>query len=134
MTTHQTSARPSPAGWLLSGLVILALLADAAVNLLAADLLAANMQAEGFPIALAPTLGIMMLLCAVIYAIPRTAMLGAILITGFFGGAICVHVRLGEIGSPPQIICVLLAAMAWGGLYLRDARIRALMPLRSSTA
>lgn len=134
MTNHQTSARPSLAGWLLSGLVILALLADAAVNLFAPELLAANMQAEGFPITLAPTLGIMMLLCAVIYAIPRTAMLGAILITGFFGGAICVHVRLGEIGSPPQIICVLLAAMAWGGLYLRDARIRALMPLRSSTA
>ena len=134
MTNHQTSTRPSLAGWLLSGLVILALLADAAVNLFAPELLAANMQAEGFPIALAPTLGIMMLLCAVIYAIPRTAMLGAILITGFFGGAICVHVRLGEIGSPPQIICVLLAAMAWGGLYLRDARIRALMPLRSSTA
>jgi hypothetical protein len=75
-----------------------------------------------------------MLLCAVTYAIPRTAMLGAILITGFFGGAICVHVRIGEIGSLPQIICLLLAAMAWGGLYLRDTRVRALIPLRAATA
>jgi hypothetical protein len=71
-----------------------------------------------------------MLVCALLYAIPQTAMLGAIVVTGFLGGAICTHVRLGELASPPQVICLLLGLMAWGGLYLRDPRVRALLPLR----
>jgi len=120
------------AGRVLSGLVVAALLADAAVNLFAPHLLAANMEAEGFPVAMASSLGLIMLTCALLYALPRTAFLGAILITGFFGGAICVHVRIGEIGSPRQIICLLLAAVAWGGLYRRDARLRELMPMRAA--
>ena len=70
-----------------------------------------------------------MLACAILYAIPRTAVLGAILTTGFLGGAICTHFRLGEIGSPPQLISLLLGVMTWGGLYLRDSRIRTLLPL-----
>jgi hypothetical protein len=119
------------AGRLLSGFVVIALLADAAVNLFASDMLKATMEAEGFPVAMAPALGIIILICAIIYAIPRTAFLGAILITGFFGGAICVHFRLGNIGNPPQIICLILAIMAWGGLYLRDPRLRALVPVRA---
>ncbi|WP_204312001.1 DoxX family protein, partial [Escherichia coli] len=79
-------------------------------------------------IQLAPVLGTIMLICAVLYALPQTATLGAIVVTGFLGGAICTHVRLGEFGSPPQVICLLLGLMAWGGLYLRDTRIRALLP------
>src|SRR5277367_3067844 len=53
----------------------------------------------------------------------------AILVTGFLGGAICAHVRIGELGSPPEIISLLLGAMTWGGLYARDPRIRAILPL-----
>jgi mannose/fructose/N-acetylgalactosamine-specific phosphotransferase system component IIC len=51
------------------------------------------------------------------------------LVTGFLGGAICAHVRMGELGSPPEIISLLLGAMTWGGLYARDPRIRAILPL-----
>ena len=61
--------------------------------------------------------------------IPATAVLGAILVTGFLGGAICAHVRIGELGSPPELISLLLGAMTWGGLYARDPRIRAILPL-----
>ena len=75
--------------------------------------------------------GPILLACAILYAIPATAVLGAILVTGFLGGAIaiCAHVRMGELGSPPEIISLLLGAMTWGGLYARDSRIRAILPL-----
>src|SRR5258708_26118239 len=63
------------------------------------------------------------------HPIPVTAVLGAILATGFLGGAICAHVRIGELGSPPEVISLLLDAMTWVGLYARDPRIRAILPL-----
>jgi hypothetical protein len=116
----------------VSGIVVLALLADAAVDLFSPAMIEAEMTATGFPANLAPVLGIIILVCAVLYAIPRTAVLGAILITGFLGGAICTHFRLGEMGAPPQIICLLLGVLTWAGLYLRDPRLRALLPLTTS--
>lgn len=114
-------------GRALSSLVVLALLADAAVNLLSPGTMSAEMALTGFSPSLAPALGIIMLVCAIAYAVPRTAVIGAILVTGFLGGAICTHFRLGEFGSPPQLICLLLGVMTWGGLYLRDARMRTLL-------
>jgi hypothetical protein len=115
-------------GRLLSGLVVLALVADASVQLFAPHLLQAEMEASGFAPGLALPLGLITLACVALYATPRTATLGAILVTGFLGGAIATHFRLGEIGSPPQLICLLLGIMTWGGLYLRDTRLRALLP------
>ena len=115
-------------GRLLSGLVVLALVADASVQLFAPHLLQAEMEASGFASGLALPLGLNTLACVALYAAPRTATLGAILVTGFLGGAIATHFRLGEIGSPPQLICLLLGVMTWGGLYLRDTRLRALLP------
>jgi len=119
-------------GWLLSGVVVLVLAADSAVSLAAPSLIEADMAATGFPASLAPVLGVMILVSVLLYAIPRTAVLGAILVTAFLGGAISIHFRLGEIGSPPQIVSVVLAVLAWGGLYLRDARLRALLPFVSA--
>jgi hypothetical protein len=119
-------------GRVISALATLALLADAAVSLFAPHMLSAEMAATGFPPGLATTLGIITAFCVVLYAIPQTAMLGAILVTGFLGGAICTHFRLGEMLSPPQLICLLLGVMTWGGLYLRDPRLRALLPFTST--
>ncbi|MET0746354.1 MAG: DoxX family protein [Microvirga sp.] len=118
-------------GWLLSGIVVLVLAADAAMSLAAPGLIEADMAATGFPTSLAPILGTVTLVSALLYAIPRTAVLGAILVTAFLGGAIAIHFRLGEIGSPPQIVSVVLGVAAWGGLYARDARLRALLPFVS---
>jgi hypothetical protein len=118
------------AGRILSALVVVILLADAAVNLFAPHLLKAEMAAVGFPANLAPVLAMLMLLCAVAYAWPATSVLGAILVTGFFGGAICLHLRIGEIGSPPQVVCLAIGLMAWAGLFLRDANVRAVLPVR----
>jgi len=117
-------------GRILSALVVVILLADAAVNLFAPHLLKAEMAAVGFPADLAPILAMLMLLCAAAYAYPPTSVLGAILVTGFFGGAICLHLRIGETGSPPQLVCLAIGLMAWAGLFLRDANVRAVLPVR----
>jgi hypothetical protein len=116
------------AGRLLSALVALALLADAATVLFFPSTAHALLAETGFADSAALPLGIVMIVCALLYAIPHTAVLGAILVTGFLGGAICTHFRLGEIGSPPQIVALLLGLMTWGGLYLRNAFVRSLLP------
>ena len=130
MIEKRTTTLSLWAGRILSALVVAILLADAAVNLFAPQLLKAEMAAVGFPAELAPILAALMLICAAVYAFPRTAVLGAILVTGFFGGALCLHLRIGEIGSPPQLVSLLIAVLAWAGLFLRDARVRAILPLR----
>lgn len=117
------------AGRIMSSFVVIALLADAAIQLFAPAQIAGMLQETGFAMNLTHVVGSTVLACAILYAIPATAVLGAILLTGFLGGAICAHVRIGELGSPPEIISLLLGAMAWGGLYARDPRIRAILPL-----
>jgi hypothetical protein len=119
-------------GRAMSLLVELALITDAAVNLLSPEKLANQMAATGFKISQAPVLGTIILFCAVLYAIPRTSVLGAILITGFLGGAICTHFRVGDVFSPPQIVGLALGTLTWAGIYLRDARLRALLPLTAA--
>jgi hypothetical protein len=117
------------AGRILSAFVIVALVADGSIQLFAPARIANMLQETGFAMDLTHVVGPIILACAILYAIPSTAVLGAILVTGFLGGAICAHVRIGELGSPPELISLLLGAMTWGGLYLRDPRIRALLPL-----
>jgi len=127
-----TSSNPTGAAWVgrvLSALVVLALLADGAVALFAPDMLKADMDATGFGTNAARPIGIIVVVCAILYALPRTTTLGAILITGFLSGAICTHFRVGEIGSPPQLVCLTLGLMTWGGLHLRNPEVRKLLPL-----
>src|SRR5580693_6366199 len=116
-------------GRIMSAFVVIALVADGAIQLFAPAQIASMLQETGFAMELTRVVGPIILACAVLYAIPATAVLGAILVTGFLGGAICAHVRMGELGSPPEIISLLLGAMTWGGLYARDSRIRAILPL-----
>ena len=134
MNLHQlpeimTSHRAVWAGRIMSAFVVIALVADGAVQLFAPAQIASMLQETGFAMDLTRVVGPIILACAILYAIPATAVLGAILVTGFLGGAICAHVRIGEMGSPPEIISLLLGALTWGGLYLRDPRIRALLPI-----
>jgi hypothetical protein len=119
------------AGRIISALVVIALLTDGTIQLFAPAQIASMLQETGFAIDLTRVLGPIILACAVLYAVPATAVLGAILVTGFLGGAICAHVRIGELGSPPEIIALLLGAMTWGGLYARDPRVRAILPFIS---
>jgi len=117
------------AGRIMSASVVIALVADGAIQLFAPAQIASTLQETGFAMDLTRVVGPIILACAILYAIPVTSVLGAILVTGFLGGAICAHVRIGELGSPPEIISLLLGAMTWGALYARDLRIRALLPL-----
>ena len=117
------------AGRILSALVVAILVTDGAIQMFAPAQVASMLQETGFAMDLTRVVGPIILACAVLYAIPSTAVLGAILVTGFLGGAICAHLRIGELGSPPELVSLLLGAMTWGGLYLRDPRIRALLPL-----
>jgi hypothetical protein len=81
----------------------------------------------GFPLSLSSGLGILELSCTLLYVIPRTSVLGAILLTGYLGGATATTVRIGD----PFYLPVLFGIMVWGGLFLRDPRLRSLIPLRS---
>ena len=116
-------------GRIMSAFVVIVLAADGATQLFAPAQIASLLQETGFASDLAHVLGPIILACAILYAVPATAVLGAILVTGFLGGAICAHVRIGELGSPPELISLLLGALTWGGLYLRDPRVRAILPL-----
>ncbi|RUW98785.1 MAG: DoxX family protein [Mesorhizobium sp.] len=134
MNLHQapetiTLQRAVWAGRIMSAFVVIALMADGTVQLFAPARIASMVLETGFAMELTRVVGPIILACAILYAIPATAVLGAILVTGFLGGAICAHVRIGELGSPPEVISLLLGAMTWGGLYLRDPRIRAILPL-----
>jgi len=114
-------------GWIMSIVPVLLLLFSAVMKLAAPP----DKLAEGFthlqlPVSFAFGLGILELACTLIYLIPRTAVLGAILLTGYLGGAILTHLRVGDPYWSQPIAGVIL----WGGLYLRDPRLRALIPFR----
>lgn len=117
------------AGRIMSAFVVIALVADGTIQLFAPAQIASMLRETGFAMDLTRVVGPILLAGAILYAIPATAVLGAILVTGYLGGAICAHVRIGELGSPPEVISLALGAMAWGGLYARDPRIRAILPL-----
>ncbi len=82
----------------------------------------------GYPRSAILGIGLFEIACAALYAIPQTAVFGAILMTGFLGGTIATHIRAGE----PFLMPLVVAAVAWFGVYLRDGRLRALVPFRRS--
>src|SRR5687768_12600500 len=114
------------AGYVISALIVGALLFSAVLKLLKPQELVSEFTRLELSDDLALGLGILEATCAIIYAIPQTAVLGAILVTGYLGGAILTHVRIDDPFVPPAVMGVL----AWLGLYLRDPRLRALIPLR----
>jgi hypothetical protein len=118
-------------GRVMSGLVIAFLLFDASIKLIPLDVVITTSQQMGIPVHLARTLGVLTLIGTLLYAYPRTAVLGAIFLTGYLGGAIYAHVRIDSPLFSHTLFGVYLAFLIWGGLYLRDPRLRALLPFRS---
>jgi DoxX-like protein len=128
----QASGRGRTIGWVLSGLVIAFLLMDATMKLLALPIVLETQEPLGFSGAgLARGLGVLLLACTLLYAAPQTAVLGAILLTGYLGGAVVTHVRVGDPLFSHILFGVYVGVFLWLGLYLRDERLRALVPLRS---
>jgi hypothetical protein len=114
------------AGWALGGIPALMLVASGISKLTGSPELAEGFGHLGWPTSLAVPLGILEIAVTILYLIPQTAVLGAILVTGYMGGAIATHVRVGD----PFVVQLLIGMAFWGGLYFRDSRIRALIPLR----
>ncbi|WP_315701611.1 MULTISPECIES: DoxX family protein [unclassified Bradyrhizobium] len=117
-------------GRVLSGLVILFMLFDGAIKLLPLSVVTETMERIGYGSseAMARSLGVITIACTVLYAIPPTSMVGAILLTGYLGGAIAAHVRIGSPLFSHVLFGLYLGLMVWGGLWLRDRHLRALLP------
>lgn len=122
------------AGRIVSALPVLFLLVDAIMKLVKAPVVVQGTVKLGYPESVILGLGIVLLLSTLLYVIPRTSVLGAILLTGYLGGAVATHVRVGDPLFTHVLFPVYVGVMIWGGLFLREDRIRALIPLRSSPA
>jgi len=134
-TIAETAPVSKPALWLgrvLSGLVILFLLFDGAIKLAPWPVVTETMDRIGYGSSenLARSLGGITIACTVLYAIPPSSILGAILLTGYLGGAMASHLRIGSPLFSHTLFGFYLGLMLWGGLWLRDRSLRALIPLR----
>ena len=115
----------------LSGLPALFLLLDGGMKLFKPEPVVKATVELGYPESVIVPLGIILVISTILYIVPRTAILGAILLTGYLGGAVATHVRVGG-GAFPVLFPVVFGILLWGGLYLRDRRIEALIPLRNA--
>jgi hypothetical protein len=120
------------AGRIVTALPVLFLLFDGTIHIMRIPAVVEGFAKAGFPISTAVPLGIIEIVCIILYVLPRTSVLGAILLTGYLGGAVATNVRqqlpmLGYVLAP-----VYVAIFLWGGLWLRDDRVRSLIPLSRS--
>jgi len=134
-TIAETAPVSKPARWtgrVLSGLVIVFLLFDGAVKLVPWPIVTETMDRMGYGSSesLARTLGVITVACTVLYSIPPTSILGAILLTGYLGGAMASHVRIGSPLFSHTLFGLYLGLMVWGGLWFRDGSLRDLIPWR----
>lgn len=132
--TAASGAEPSKAalrtGWGLTAFVALFLAFDSIIKVLVSPIAVQATTELGYPASTIFWIGAVQLTCLVLYLVPRTAVLGALLLTGHLGGAIATHVRVGNPLFSHVLFPVYVALLLWGGIYLREPRLRALLPLR----
>ena len=126
-TTNTSSKKMKITGWVLSILAILLLLADGFGKLIKPEPVVKATLELGYPENTITTIGILVIICAIIYAIPRSALIGAILLTGFLGGAIATHFRINNPLFSHTLFPVYVLLFIWLGLYLRSASLRKLL-------
>jgi hypothetical protein len=126
----RTSTAKLWAARIMGGVAILFLLFDTAMKVLNLAPAVEGTTQLGYPAAAVPVIGVVELVCLALYALPRTSVLGALLLTGYLGGAIATHVRVGSPLFSHTLFPIYVAALVWGALYLRDERLRALLPVR----
>ncbi len=128
--TKTVSTRALWAGRIMSGLIVLFMIFDGVIKLPPLDIVTQTMTEIGWPadVGTARLLGVIGLISTALYAWPRTSFLGAILLTAYFGGAIATHVRIGNPLFSHTFFGIYLGLLLWGGLWLRDPRLRALLP------
>ena len=115
-------------GRMLSALSILFLLFDAAGKFAKPAPVVDAFARLGIPISLCTSIGLLLLVCTILYAFPRTSVLGAVLLTGYLGGAVAIHMRAGSSGFE-TVFPVILGVLAWGGIYLRWCGLRKIFPV-----
>ena len=120
------------AGYAMSSLVVAFMLFDGIIKLIPMDIVMKTQEELGYGTSagLARTLGLVGLTCTLLYAFPRTSVLGAVLMTGYMGGAMATHLRVGNPLFTHILFGAYIAILAWAGLYLRDPQLRTLLPLR----
>jgi hypothetical protein len=134
--THQSSALSKGSIWtgrVLSILVVLLLTFDAVLKLLKPQAVVEASSHLGLPLGLSVPIGMILLFCTLLYAIPQTSILGAILLTGYLGGAVLTHLRVGDPLASHILFPVYLGILLWLGLHLREGRLRSLVPLRTNS-
>jgi len=119
------------AGHIISAFMVLFLLFDGVIHLMKIDPVVKAFGELGYPVNLAVSLGILELICLLFYVIPRTSILGAILLTGYLGGAVATQLRIGNPLFSQALFPAYVGILVWGGLVLRDGWLRKLIPLRS---
>ena len=117
-------------GWILSGIVIAFLVGDCIGTLVGIAPVKRATLEIGYPLELLPLIGALQLICLVLYVIPATCVFGAIVLTGLLGGAIASHLRVAWALTPEMTVSLAVGVLAWGGLWFRDPRLRALIPRR----
>jgi hypothetical protein len=117
-------------GRVLSGLAVAFLIFDSVGKLLRVQPVIEGTASLGYPVSVIFPLGVTLLTCVLVYLVPHTAVLGALLLTGYLGGAVATHVRVGSPLFSHVLSPTYVAALLWGGLLLRDPRLRAFLPLR----
>jgi len=134
--TAPVSKKGLLAGRIMSGLVIAFLAVDVVIKFVkpAPAPVVETFAHLGWSLSLAPVLGIVLLVSTALYVIPNTSALGAILLTGYLGGAVATHLRVGDPLFSHILFPTYLGVLLWSGLYLREERLRALIPLRSPKA
>jgi hypothetical protein len=115
----------------LTAIAVLFLTFDCSIHLMQIPAAVKGTAELGYPASSLLVIGVIELVCLLAYLIPRTAVLGAILWTGYLGGAIATHLRVGNPLFSHTLFPIYVAALLWGGLWLRDAKLRALIPLRT---
>lgn len=125
------SRKSTWAGRIVTGLVAAFLVFDAVIHIMKPVPVVEGFAKLGFPLRFAVPLGIVELVCILLYVIPRTSILGAIFLTGYLGGAIAVQLPTGNPFFREVLFPVYIAVFLWGGIYLRDARLRDMVPFRS---
>ena len=115
----------------MSGLVVLFLVFDGVLKFFKSAPVVEAFAHVGWPLALANTIGVLLLVCTILYAIPATSVLGGILLTGYLGGAVATHLRAGDPLFSHVLFPTYIGVLLWGGLYLREEQLRKLLPLRS---
>ncbi|MEP7226186.1 MAG: DoxX family protein [Gemmatimonadales bacterium] len=128
--TAPVSKRGLRAGEILSGIAVLFLLFDSIIKVMVIAPVAQSFSQLGYPVSVARGIGLLQLVCLAVYVVPRTSILGAILLTGYLGGAVATHVRVGSPLFTHVLFPIYVAALLWGGLFLRDERVRALIAPR----